>query len=141
MNIKEQVCTLEQAIKLKELGVKMESYLIWYLTPLHKTTQGIYQRHSCIELGSGEYPAFTTTELGAMMPKGIEIPGRWGGKLQTFGSWKRNDNLWFCWYAPGIREESYKDDEYICRATSYNEAEARADVLIYLIENNLIPLP
>jgi hypothetical protein len=110
MKLDEQVCSLELAKKLKELGVKQDS-LFWWVNG-HGRFE-LYDHPTDDESISG----FTVAELGAMLPK-------------AFISWTDKvvgNECWLC------------DDRYVSMTTNYTmastEADARAKMLIYLFEN------
>jgi hypothetical protein len=78
MELEKQVCSLELARKLKELGVKQESLFYWVGEEkdnlfLSQQTKFIYG--SAPDLSEAEYPfvysAFTVVELGEMLPEKI----------------------------------------------------------------------
>lgn len=116
MKLEDQVVSLGLAKRLKELGVKQESYfhfsgceedgfMLTHLTP------SVMKFSVCA--------AFTVAELGEMLP-------------QMYQSW-RGPIGWFC---------SNRNGEGIGPIVTGNiEADARAKCLVYLIENNLIPTP
>jgi hypothetical protein len=73
MKIEDQVCTVEQAKKLKELGVDNDSYFSYIGDDTPETYWQIYSdQEGRTEVGSGWYqqrlPAFTVSELGLMLP-------------------------------------------------------------------------
>jgi hypothetical protein len=112
MKLENQVVSLEYAKKLKELGVRQES-LFWWV----EYTDGHGEKeHWAIEnnhVGYKQYiSAFTVAELGEMLPM-IYIPVRDGKK-----GW-----LW-----SGNGEKNYEK----------TEADARAKMLICLLEKNLL---
>src|SRR5437016_5764061 len=116
MKLEDQVCSLDLAKRLKELGVKQES-LIWWRNygagpaPAvgRKTGELIIGRICC---------AFTVAELGMMLRDSVGIMP------------SANSNADGGWY--------YRfPDQTIHEAT---EADARAKMLIYLLENMLITL-
>lgn len=127
MPIEQQVCSLELAKKLKELGVKQDSHFWWVNTASLKQeweimntidvdfssreTRGISWR----EVGN-PVSAFTVAELGD------KIPGKY------FNFIEKDDENRYRWNI----------GEYIL--FSDNEADARARMLIYLLENKLITL-
>lgn len=122
MKLEQQVCSLELAKRLKELGVKQDSEFYWYKSTNDK--QEIRHRKSensfehCIEnfLNIGIIvSAFTVAELGEMLP-----------------AWSRSYNTgeyWDCDCKP-----------HGFHLTADTEADARAAILIYLLENKLITL-
>lgn len=141
MNLEQQVCSLELAKKLKELGVKQESLFYWLddrdCTEFEcedcKYKTSILNNISGLENDNSLYSAFTVAELGEMLPDKI----------------KDEDNE-TCWF--------YHDKNNNCHRISYVhaceeacspflevkgeiEANARAKMLIYLIENKLIEIP
>lgn len=103
MELNQQVCSLESAKCLKELGVKQESLFYWHETArldgINNINQSKINSKYC-------YSAFTVAELGEMLR---ECP-----------------QLNWC--------DLYTGD-LIFQPT---EAEARAKMLIYLLENKLI---
>lgn len=128
MTLEQQVCSLELSKKLKELGVKQESYFRhvrlsnkpdstedWYLLDRKPT--------DCLEIIS----AFTVAELGEMLPDDYvsgQIPldaveGKWKCMKMSFPEFEPWNDFW-----------EHAD----------TEADARSKMLIYLIENNLVQL-
>lgn len=112
MKLENQVVSLDLSKRLKELGVKSPSNFYW------DEGDGIEDRleyspnHVFLEL----IPAYTVAELGEMLPT-----------LTT--SWKSALGNWVCEVPPQMNEENIFAD---------TEADARAKMLIYLIENNLL---
>lgn len=126
MPLEKQVVSLELAQKLKELGVKQESYFSWVISQdkekreivqLRKTDIGIYN-NPLYKM----YHAYSVAELGEMLPVCT-----WSSKVvSTFGKY----NCWRFKDGGGVTE---KDTFY-----ADTEADARAKMLIYLLVNNLI---
>jgi hypothetical protein len=122
MKLEQQVCSLELSKRLKELGVKQESLFVWRLAMDDKwhleDTERVYssKREKC--------SAFTVAELGEMLPSNVNIFKK-NRQLRSH----RNSMFWVVDYLPS--------DEYIVK-TGKNEADARAKMLIYLIENKLM---
>lgn len=126
MKIEDQVCSLELAKKLKELGVKQES-LFYHQVGIDKSII----RFEAKEFGEKMQPklkvkwfsAFTVAELGELLPT---------NQVQTL-KWL---NQYYC--------EAWEDvvDKLrpITRYVDSKEADARAKMLIYLLENKLITL-
>ncbi len=118
MKIDDQCASLELCKRLKELGVKQESYFYWYLfsNPIENNEKWIITtiQKDLLLCCDEYYSAFTVAELGELLPV-------------TCKSYKLFSNKWECVYEPseiGVREMS--------------EANARASMLINLIEKGLI---
>lgn len=127
MRLEDQVCSLELAERLKELGVKQESLFYWEKCPDHGNNFVIScnEHHNqitgewsnCHILEDQEnYCAFTVSELGEMLPDNVYTQ-KDCAELKT---------TWFC---HGQREVWIAN----------TEADSRAKMLIYLIEKGLMP--
>lgn len=119
MKLEDQVVSLELAKKLKELGVKQESYAYWY------TNAGV--GHVLIGQRGMEiksFSAFTVAELGEIMK----------GKGMGIMAYSDMHSGW--WVSGGdwdVGKQRYKH-------TIHGEekwADCLAKMLIYLLENNL----
>ena len=133
--MKKHVTSLELSKKLKELGVKQESEFYWV-----KNIQGITELYFNGNPTSAPiyviYPdaisAFLSSELGEMLPYLVE------GKDKNFfyetGKCEKN-NRYCREHEVGYSREGY---DVLYSITDNTEANARAKMLIYLIENNLI---
>lgn len=148
MKIESQVCTLEQALKLKALGVTQKSYFTW-LEVSNGDDEGDFQKPGvewhpvlCVEnkfmeslyavsyvdpdwtTSDGEFcgmrdnaAAFTVAELGQMC--GSETyTQRTGTETSEYANWE--------WVDDSRRE---------AMGPFATEAEARADMLIRMLEN------
>ncbi len=116
MKLEKQVTSLKLSKKLKELGVKQESLWCWInMYPSGGDTDDFYT----LELGHREnsksYSAFTVAELGEKLKK-YDI------------------DYWYSY--PDFRLKLSKEVD--TQGRDENEANARAEMLIYLIENKLI---
>lgn len=117
MKLEDQVANLELSKRLKELGVEQESLFVWVTNSFE----------SNVAL-RGDLPpddrkiyvsAFSVAELGEMLE---EEPFAWGGIYPHHGEWK------FSSMAPAqLHEQSFE-----------SEADARATVLIFSIEQGLL---
>lgn len=116
MKLKDQVCSLESAKKLKELGVKQDS--LWYWETLRTTNYVL-----SLVKGQG-YSAFTVAELGEMLPKKTYINHH--QCALHLGINGANNEYWYVAYKP--IQTLIRDHEI----RFINEAEARAKILIYL---------
>ena len=113
MNLEDQVISLNYAIRLQELGIKQDSLFYWY-RDLKKDKWGICYTKGKI-ITDQFYSAFTVAELGEMLPLWSEI-----------GKRARND--WVC----VVMEKNSVINHHSC---SEKEADARAKMIIFLIEN------
>lgn len=128
MNLEQHVCSLELAKRLNELGVKQESYLWWLFWDDHN---GEGERAAIVhDRGRADVweiterdkvgaivSAFTVAELGEMLPESAK---------SMKSSQNVADERWLS-YCVGHDRIFYAD----------TEADARAKMLIYLIENKL----
>ena len=135
MKLEKQVTSLELAKKLKELGVEQESQFWW----LDGKERGYFPHYGStfVDFG-GEVrkpicSAFTVAELGEMLPqyfsthRTVGQPETWtcNNVLDGVGEY---DSFW------GDTPEKYPWKNWV----DENEANARAKMLIYLLENNLL---
>lgn len=132
MELEKQVVSLELAKRLKELGVKQESFFQWEVSGSRSYIRwNQYAKCGCEFMTTANlkfrYSAFTVAELGEMLPRQI---GRthWTehirGKVSGWVSFLR-----YVEYEKTWDIESFEAD---------TEADARAKMLIYLLENKLI---
>jgi hypothetical protein len=131
MNYEWQVCTIEQAKELNELGVMQHSYWVWQeLNPNTGYVDKRLQEHfNCghpisASIVKAEFSAYNVAELGLMLPL-------------TYNSVndRRHDELYFS----GLIIEALNDYiEYIPNVCSRFEAECRAGIIIKLLKD--VPL-
>ena len=132
--LEDQVCSLEFSKKLEELGVKQNSIFWWRKYSMWKKPDLMYipNKNNDILILSGklEYSisAFTVAELGEMLPN-------WASSYRLGKLASKNCGKYCCEYHI-ISKKHTKDFEFI----SDTEADCRAKMLIYLIENKLIKL-
>lgn len=128
MKLEDQVISLEHAKKLKELGVNQISSFKWIKAnhPTEKTCEAVIEHSGALEDSYDDSPvsggwtltswaAYTVAELGEMLPVTMVF------EKHKSGEWRMFDNLNFGFIA-----------------IDNNEANARAKMLIYLLENKLI---
>lgn len=129
MKLSDQVCSLELAKRLKELGVKQESIYWWGGIG----NFGLWCDHVKEDMPEQEqrftwYSAFTVAELGELLPAYLG--------LEKFGTWfscdKSEDEKWIALYGDNGASSLECEDKL--------EADARAKMLIYLIENKLLSI-
>jgi len=126
MKIEDQVCSLGLAKRLKKLGVKQRGLFFW------KTDAGdhYFVAHNSRYMDSNgiiEAAAFTVAELGELLPD----------------SYKDIDGVWwyigFCKHVDGrqIITTHHLNGSHEIAMSARVEADARAKMLIYLLENKL----
>lgn len=136
MKLEDQVCSLELSKRLKELGVKQESLFVWeYYDDQCHGVKFIPYAVVPSEMNKFKlYSAFTVAELGEMLPYELYISNRpfW----YATGKTDPNDKYYL------EHEVSYgmEDDAYHIERDD-KEADARAKMLIYLLENKLMEVP
>lgn len=130
MKIEQQVCTLDQAKKLKELGVTQESEFyfrsenVWHFREVTDWPNQ-EQLSDLIESGAEKgliFSAFTVAELGEMLPPGYDT-------MKLTGDYP-SENVWVGYDDRGADFPDHNEYK--------QEAECRAAMLIHLIENNLL---
>lgn len=128
MRLEDQVASLELSRKLKALGVKQESVFVWYGNEDKGTSYvGLASSYS----SRGICAAFTVAELGEILPLFIV-----SGKTDRQPEFKK----YLCFEGAREGRLSMPDKRFI--ADDGTEANARAKMLIYLIENKIInPTP
>ena len=122
MKLEQQVTSLELSCKLKDLGVPQEAVFYWtaYSEPMDEPCRGSFGLE--LKQGKGEVAAFTCSELGEMLPEGYH-------SWQMTGLNPKHPDRWAC------SEPMATDLE---TAFSNTEADARAKMLVYLIEKGIV---
>lgn len=134
MKLENQVCSLELAKRLKELGVRQESLYFWWrdnfgLESSKKESEHLENhKPNNPQNGWDYFSAFTVAELGEMLPLRLRILK----KITLVVTYKGSKH----WFVPKDKEKLIF--EMKCDDT---EANARAKILIYLLENKLITPP
>ena len=126
MSLENQLCTLEQAKKFDELGVKAESYFVWITGVDGQLKPFISVKdHACWkpETLKHSYPAYSCSELGVMLPDSI----RKNGKVSYLQTHKDEDSF-LCIY-PEIKG---------LHAQSEHEAHSKSDLALELVEKGII---
>lgn len=123
MIIEDQLCTLEQAKKLKELGVKQDSYFYWFEYADNNRLGAI---KGSIISGEKSYSAFTASELGELLPETIN---------EYFLHIINAECLWVITYRHALGSLSELRSTMIA---DFNMSNALAKMLIHLIENKLV---
>lgn len=134
MKLQNQVCSLKLAKKLKKLGVKQESLFWW-----NRTTKRLYPS-KIVWAGSAWISAFTVAELGEMLPaiitKTMSTPFSRTDRIYWLGiSREWNTSKGKDWTIHYTTQESKGHTLEVLYDKS--EANLRAKMLIYLLENKL----
>lgn len=134
MRLEDQVANLELSKRLDELGVKIDSYFYWYKNP-NSNEFKIFHHHR-FELVQGSenyefYPAYTVAELGIIIPHILQSKNTTQSDSH-FETFKNENNQWIVTY---VLKHSMPPVIAILGDT---EANARAKMLIWLIENGYV---
>jgi hypothetical protein len=155
MKLEDQVCSCQLAKRLKELGVKQRS-LFYHMTfintssvqydkdnekigddIIHENEWEDYKERSYVKKLK-RYSAFTVAELGEMLPKKIDSEYKnYPYELNCKWELHYSDNK--MWHITYVRYNDGDVMDFIIYDS--NEANARAKMLIHLIENKYLELP
>ncbi len=159
MNLEDQVCSLELSKKLLTLGVKQDSYFVWYgfenplkaiFTESDIDIWRIGTSKDCSKGGADwVYTAFTAAELGDLLPNGVVTQNDqpfncFRIKISKFISFDNEKTIrnFIINYESDTCEMSGKQGFLPRKLTKNiydpNLANAMAKMLIYLIENGHI---
>jgi hypothetical protein len=119
--------SLELAKQLKELGIKQQSFFR-YARPRSARFTLKYSRTIGNSDVTWEISAFTVAELGEMLPYRVNIKDA-AYRLQL----KKLDKQWSAAYFPPHPHIDFEE-------VADTEADTRAKMLIYLVENKLVTL-
>lgn len=157
MRLKDQVCTLEQAIKLKELGIAQGKSYAAFIKNLCQKDKKFWLEPvtypGCSNEGYEDwtkgclqgYSAFTVAELAAMVPDytptlgNLEISKAETDHVSLQPNRKKWWNVSYWIWSGGYEGDRYiaeKEKRYLHQADTM--AQALASILIHLLENNLI---
>lgn len=122
MELEQQVCNSSLAKRLKKLGVKQES-LFYYAANSKDIYLSAYEKDSV--------SAFTVAELGNILKNINKIKNMFVTSEYLQMTYKNNFK-WICSLNETNKDVIFKQAD--------TEADARAKMLIYLLENKLIKL-
>ena len=128
MKKEDQVCTLVQARKLVELDVKLSTLFYWVVGNDEPRLVSSDQVRDAMDVE--KYPAPTVAELGMLLPWQISLEDEDLYLQGTIGN--RQGEFYYIWFQSSIDNVEWELFPAIERDT---EAEARAEALIWLIEN------
>jgi hypothetical protein len=137
LGLENQVCSLELSIKLKELGVNQESLFYWYKDKKDEDRWKIFQLYGLnIKLKNGNecvISAFNAVELGNMLPSRLQgDSGSTGDSFLNMTKYFNNTNVISYVVSDNLTP-------IICIIDDL-EVNARAKMLIFLLENELIKM-
>lgn len=143
MKLEQQVCALEQAKRLKELGITCKPFFYHVHLPETKYRSGNHWTIGDSHFIEGMtdiqelLPAFTVAELGVMLPRGIKHKdGEYYFMSSHSNGVDDREGKIVVWYEDNnLDPENEVLEQYF---SEDSEAEARAALLIYLLENKLI---
>ncbi len=128
MKIEKQVCTIDQAKKLADLGVKQDAFFKWVVTG-NSTDLLISSSVENME----SYSAFSVAELGVLLPSVIHLEDDDYYLHGSIGN--REDEFYYIWFLSSFENVEWETFPAIEKDT---EAEARAESLIWLLENKYL---
>jgi hypothetical protein len=118
MKISEQVCSLEQAKKLKELGVNIETLHCFTGSDCGNISSLRDAKAWMVAYAWNYYAAPNVAELGVLLPSDIFVDGYCVFEMEQLGK---------------------HEPHWLWRGEKYNtEAQARAEALISLIEEKFV---
>lgn len=126
--LEKQVCSLDLSIKLKKLGLVQESYFYW--SEKHLAGSAEFEIVHSARGWQATFSAFTVAELGEILPEKCQEIDRIDMNLRV----EKIDNEYKITYEANYYNILDTEEEI----SDINEANARAKMLIYLIENNLV---
>jgi hypothetical protein len=128
MDLTKQVCTLEQATRLEELGIEQKSLFYWNLPKSEFHPEHVHYGWTSEAIAS----AFTVAELGLMLPMQLDTLGMYisARVLSSQGEW---ESTFYNFHPEADNKIGYS-------VISETEAECRAALLIKLLENELITI-
>lgn len=131
MKVEQQLINLSQAQKLEALGVEQECRDWFYEYKINGGTDIRLNYVPTLHEIVNQWAAFNVAELGVMMANKIRL----NGMNYTFRANLEKSGLWHLKYRT-LSKEGKCIPLYQCQ--SNNEADARAKMLIYLLENKLL---
>lgn len=131
MKTENQVCNFQQAKKLSSFGLRQcNAFWVWDEIPFDSGNAVLRNRITATHDYSGKLAAYSVAELGAMLPDLIETT------LQYELVCVKEDDGWLIMYIRNNNLLDHLPEIKLCAADT--EAEARADMLIKLLEYKFI---
>lgn len=127
MKIEDIVCDFEYAEKLKEIGLKINTLFSFHKEHKSVTFTSMFDCHG---FSSEHLNTYTVAELGEMLPKEVHLKG---SRFHLFSKKRQSGRFDIAYYYDGICLAPKVTDRL-----DKKEANARAKLLIYLIENKYL---
>jgi hypothetical protein len=110
--LEKQVCSLDLAKRLKELGVKQESLFYWHIDSMKEFDPRVKMGLPSGDVATYGISAFTVAELGERLPK--EAVSSW--RYFPDGTDAPEGWRWKCYYQDDDIARVWADTEADCRA-------------------------
>lgn len=156
MTLQDQVCTLEQGKRLLELGIILPPLFYYAENKEYKKGKGFvsqglvlsYYGTDAMFIDTENYPAYTSSELGEMLPDGDTINTR-NGRLAQFNTFRNSEHnvgrlsmssgytVYADYKALMGTVNGYDAYRTWSQVSAPTEAQARAKMLITLLERGL----
>jgi hypothetical protein len=137
MKIEDQVCSFKQAKKLAELGIDLPTMYRWQVDQSRGDGESspklVLSAKSGKKDSAKDYPAPTVAELGLLLPTVINLDEEDLYLQGTIGN--RRGEFYYIWFQSSLSNGEWEIFPSIEQET---EAMARADALIWLIENDYV---
>lgn len=134
MKLEEQVCSVEYAQRLKEVGIHQVSLFYWQYFLGHNFI--ILDAATAATYTTETYSAFSVGEIGELLR--VFIRNRQLAILKEY-SYHENNYYWSVTYID--TSQDLRLQSQFKRFCEENMANALAKMLIYLLENNRMKLP
>lgn len=129
MKLEDQVASLELSKKLKELGLFQDSFFYWS-NPYSPYPRLVTWQEPAERSGDFWISAYSVAELGEMLPD-------YAGNFDWLTIMKDNEGWNLSYDSISMGDHT----DHLFSLTGFNEANLRADALIYLIENKFMEIP
>ena len=126
MKLKDQVISLKIAKQLKELNIIQQESLFYWID-FKDSAAIIVKANEHIDIMGQDYliySAFTVAELSKILPETIKDMTGYKLKLTS----RQLENEWAVWYG---------EKNVFHRTIAYTEANAKGEMLVYLLDNKI----
>jgi hypothetical protein len=133
MKLFQQITTQRQGLRLKQLRLRVKGLFKWKWDYEQSWHRPAYMNDEYYPYYDQDLPAFTVSELGEMMKDLVEY--------NITSQYSCHKKVWLCtlWKVETYDEKGHPDQHILAHETfGFSEAEARCDMLFYLIENEIL---